>query len=47
MIIVWVFFWRGGRELLGFVRPVWYICLKIKIYYLKTFIKIRVDKKVR
>ena len=46
MIIVWVFFW-GGAELLGFVRPVWYMCLKTENYYLKIFVKIRVGEKVR
>ena len=46
MIIAWVFFW-GGAELFGFVRPVWYMCLKIENCYLKTFIKIRMVDKVR
>ena len=26
--------------------PVWYVCLKTENCYLKTFVKIRVDKKV-
>ena len=26
--------------------PVWYMCLKIKNYYLKTFVKIYVGKKI-
>ena len=29
------------------VKSVWYICLKIKNYYLKIFMKIHVSEKVR
>ena len=29
------------------VKSVWYICLKIKNYYLKLFMKIHVNEKVR
>ena len=25
---------------------IWYMCLKIKIYYLQIFVKIHVDKKI-
>ena len=47
MIIAWVFFWGEGAELFEFVRPVWYMCLKIENCCLKTFVKIRVGEKVR
>ena len=32
--------------LLNYIGSVWYMCLKIKNYYLKIFVEIRVGEKV-
>ena len=38
---------REVKLKIGYLGPVWYMCLKTENCYLKTFVEIRVSEKVR
>ena len=35
----------GCLRVVGWLQAVWYVCLKTENYYLKIFVKIRVNEK--